>query len=140
MVIEGTKNIANVKVLPSGKYIMSTVTYPNYFSKEEAQTVDLDASTDMDIFGEHIAPALNIKVRFIGEEPSCNVTRQHNIQMRTILPTYGIKVEEIKRITYNGQIISASLVRNYIKNSEKHKIQSIVPQSTFEHIAQMMRT
>lgn len=140
MVIEGTKNIANVKVLPIGKYIMSTVTYPNYFSKEEAQTVDLDASTDMDIFGEHIAPALNIKVRFIGEEPSCNVTRQHNIQMRTILPTYGIKVEEIKRITYNGQIISASLVRNYIKNSEKHKIQSIVPQSTFEHIAQMMRT
>ncbi len=134
MVIEGVKDIVNVTVIPSGKYIMSTLTYPDYFSKEEQQAVNLDASTDMDIFGEYIASSLNISVRFIGEEPHCNVTRQHNNQMRNILPTYGIRVEEIVRVPIKNQVVSASLVRRYIQSNEIDKIQELVPPSTFRYI------
>ncbi|MBQ0757546.1 MAG: hypothetical protein KBT54_10620, partial [Amphritea sp.] len=138
MVLEGTEGIANVKVVRGGKYIMSTVTCPSYFSKEEVKTVDLDASTDMDIFGEYIAPILNISVRFVGEEPMCHITKQHNDQMRNILPTYGVRVEVIKRALYKEKIISASLVRNYIETSEIHKIQDLVPPSTFRYINRMV--
>ena len=134
MVVEGTKDIVNCKIVRGGKYIMSTITYPEYFSKEDEKTLDLNASTDMAIFGEYIAPTLNISVRFIGEEPICDVTRQHNNQMRHILPTYGVRVEETKRILHDGQIISASLVRQYIQTNEIDMIRNLVPPSTFRYI------
>jgi [citrate (pro-3S)-lyase] ligase len=137
MVVEGTKDIVNCKIVRGGKYIMSTITYPEYFSKEE-EMLDFDASTDMDIFGEYIAPTLNISVRFIGEEPKCNVTRHHNNQMRNILPTYGVRVEEIKRILNDGQIISASLVRKYIQTNEIDIVRNLVPPSTFRYITCMV--
>jgi [citrate (pro-3S)-lyase] ligase len=140
MVIEGTKDIDNCKIVRGGKYIMSTITYPEYFSKEEEKILDLNASTDMAIFGEYIAPALNISVRFIGEEPICDVTRQHNNQMRHILPTYGVRVEETKRILNDGQIISASLVRQYIQTNEIDRIRKLVPPSTFRYINCMKDT
>ncbi|BBB26613.1 hypothetical protein [Amphritea japonica] len=140
MVQEGTKDIANVTVVRSGKYIMSTTTCPSYFSREEKQTVELDASTDMDIFGEYIAPILNISVRYVGEEPLCNITNQHNQQMRNILPTYGVRVEVIKRILSKNNIISASLVRNYIQGSAVDRIEDLVPPVTLRHINSIVNT
>ncbi len=134
MVVDGTKDISNVTVLPSGKYMMSNITYPNYFLKDEVVDVCLDAKTDMFIFGEYIAPILNIKIRFVGEELKCNVTREHNQQMRNILPTYGIRVEEIMRKTSNDEIIVASLVREYIKNNNMKDLCNLVPQSTLKYI------
>lgn len=134
LVVEGLKDLTNITILRGGKFIMSTTTYPEYFSKDEIKSTFLDASKDMDIFGKYIAPVLNITMRFVGEEPLCYVTNEHNKQMRNILPTYGVHVEEVTRKMYNGQVISASLVRKFSQNAQIDKIKNIVPLSTFTYL------
>lgn len=134
LVVKGLEDLPNITILRSGKFIMSTTTYPEYFSKNELKNTHLDASTDMDIFGEYIASILNIKMRFVGEEPFCVVTAEHNKQMQNILPTYGIHVEEVKRKMHDSQVISASLVREFLQNGQINKIQNLVPSTTFEYL------
>ena len=72
----------------------------------------MDLSTDLMIFGKQIAPTLSITKRFVGEELTDNITLQYNIQMKKILPEYGVDVIEIPRASVqNGDIISATVVR-----------------------------
>ena len=82
LVREGVKNFSNVEVLPSGKFIISQTTFSGYFSKAELQDVQVDSSEDVEIFGKEIAPTLGITIRFAGEEPTDNVTRQYNETMK----------------------------------------------------------
>ena len=135
LVTEGVKGINNITVVRSGKFIMSSITYPEYFSKAKSETKTIaSAALDLDIFGEYIAPILNISIRFIGSEDDCAITKQHNVQMQNILPTYGIKVEEMKRFKHNSQNISASLVRKYIERGLLEETKEWVPVSTFDVI------
>ena len=90
LVKQGVKHISNVEVLPSGKFIISQQTFSGYFNKAGLQDVAVDSSEDVEIFGREIAPTLGITVRFAGEEPKDNVTRQYNETMKEILPRYEI--------------------------------------------------
>lgn len=92
LVRQGTKHLDNVYVIPSGKMIISTVTFPGYFLKDTPEAVNLDTSMDVSIFGEYIARAFHIKTRFVGEEPFDIVTRNYNESMKRILPQYGIEL------------------------------------------------
>ena len=76
MVQKGTKDLLNVFVVPSGKWVLSYMTMPVYFEKENKQDIKVDAQLDLEIFGRYIAPALGITKRFVGEEPYDSVTRQ----------------------------------------------------------------
>lgn len=135
MVKEGTENISNVSVIPSGKYIISTDTMPGYFEKEMNPNLILDASNDILTFAKYIAPFFNIAVRFIGEEPLDKVTAQYNMAMKYILPQYGIKVDEIQRVTLDdGMIISASEVRKAIKNKDYGLLKKLLPESSYLYI------
>lgn len=58
-----------IVVLSSGKFIISKYTFPEYFEKGTKQDVVIDAHKDIDIFANWIAPSLNIKKRFVGQEP-----------------------------------------------------------------------
>lgn len=78
MVKNGTKNLDNILILPSGEFILSYKTLPSYFEKEEQKEAKISASLDIEIFARYIAPALNIKYRFAGEEPIDKVTKQYN--------------------------------------------------------------
>jgi [citrate (pro-3S)-lyase] ligase len=69
----GTSDLKNVTVLPSGKYIISKETFPIYFEKSVMQDMTIDPTGDIELFGQHIAPALNINIRFAGEEPALPV-------------------------------------------------------------------
>jgi [citrate (pro-3S)-lyase] ligase len=64
----------------------------------------IDPTQDVRLFAEEIAPVLNITVRFAGEEPLDNVTRQYNEAMRRILPEYRIGFEEIERKEADGAL------------------------------------
>ena len=97
LVRQGVKNFSNVEVLPSGKFIISQQTFSGYFNKASLQDVAVDSSEDVEIFGKEIAPTLGITVRFVGEEPTDNVTRQYNETMKEILPRYGVEFCEIPR-------------------------------------------
>ncbi|MGF7143653.1 cytidyltransferase-like protein [Anaerotaenia torta] len=137
LVKEGTKDIPNVIVVPSGKLIISALTFPGYFVKDNPGEVKIDTSTDIEIFSKYIAPALNIKIRFVGEEPFDIVTRQYNESMKSILPQYDIEFSEIPRHTVNENVVvSASLVRKYLKEKEFDKIKDLVPETTYQYLAE----
>ena len=130
MVQEGSRHLPNVSVLPSGRFMMSAATCPAYFTKEDRPDVEIDASVDLGLFAEHVAPRLGITVRFVGREPNCPITRQHNAQMRTILPPLGIRVEEIPRLEIAGVPVSASVVRRAIRAGDVATARRLVPPTT----------
>ncbi len=134
LVRKGTAHLDNVHIVQSGNFVISTVTFPEYFNKESVKNIDLDASHDLTTFCEFIAPAINITKRFIGMEPNCQVTNQYNSQIKQVLPKYGISVDEIPRKQIDGNIISASLVRKHLKNKDFQSIEKFVPKSTFEFL------
>ena len=94
---------------------------------------------DLVIFGSSIAPALNIKRRFVGEEPYCNIARQYNETMKQFLPVMGIKVVEIPRLSQDNVAISASLVRQHLQNGQWEQVRKLVPHSTHDYLREHFR-
>lgn len=131
----GTAHIANrVSVVPSGKYIISSFTFPEYFSKNELQGEVIDTSYDVLIFGSVVAPLLGISCRFIGEEPYCKVTNQYNLTMKAILPKIGVEVIENPRMEIDGVAVSASLVRKLAQERKFGELEKLVPKTTFDFL------
>lgn len=134
LVRQGVKNFQNVEVLPSGKFIISQQTFSGYFNKAELQDVQVDSSKDVEIFAKEIAPTLGITIRFAGEEPKDNVTRQYNETMKRILPRYGVEFCEIPRREISDEPISASSVREALKRGDFDKIKNLVPTTTLLYL------
>lgn len=134
LVKKGTSHLPNVEVLPSGKFIISAYTFPGYFLKDGNKEIEVDVSMDVKIFGRYIAPALNLSVRFVGEEPNDFVTRKYNEEMKEVLPDYGVQLEIIKRKERNEKVISASLVRQLLKEKNFAQIKELVPLTTYEYL------
>jgi len=130
MVNEGVKDLENVKVILAGKYVISSITFPDYFNKEKTFNPAMDVSFDFEVFTNYIAPVLKLTSRFIGNEPYCKTTRtQHEIMKKT-LPPKGISVIEIERLENEYGPISATKVRQLIKNKEFEKLASFLPSTT----------
>ena len=64
------KDIPNVMVVPSSKYIISSLTFPTYFLKSETSALKEYASIDALIFKNYFMKELNIKYRYVGSEDS----------------------------------------------------------------------
>jgi [citrate (pro-3S)-lyase] ligase len=135
LIQEGTSDLPNVTVLPSGKFIISALTFDDYFGKESKQeNQTIDTSMDVTIFAKEIAPTLGITVRFAGEEPLDNVTRQYNESMARILPQHNIDFEVIPRKEADGEVISASRVRKLLEIQDFEGIAKIVPKTTLKFL------
>jgi [citrate (pro-3S)-lyase] ligase len=134
LVKDGTADFQNVVILPSGGYIISTLTFVDYFNKSELQDRVIDPALDVELFAREIAPVLNITVRFAGEEPFDNLTRQYNETMKRILPNYGIEFVEIPRKKVAGEAISASRVRRLLEDKDYKEIAKLVPQTTLAYL------
>ena len=139
LVIRCTSDIEDrVVIVPSGKFVISALTFSEYFNKRELQEKEIDPSMDVTVFAREIAPCMNITKRFAGEEPNDSVTRQYNETMARILPEYGIEFIEIPRTKINGSIVSASKVRELLEKKEIEKIKPLVPQATYEYCLKKM--
>lgn len=68
LVRQGVQDLPNVSVVGSGKFIISSLTFQSYFNKAALQDRTIDCSDDVTLFVNEIAPAANIKTRFVGEE------------------------------------------------------------------------
>ena len=130
MVVAGTKDLENVTVVPSGNFILSQTTFPEYFIKIADEDIVHNVEYDITLFAEQIAPRLNITYRFVGEEPEDNVTNEYNEAMKRILPEHGISIVEIPRVKTDGKLISASSVREKLIKGEMADIDRFIPQST----------
>ena len=133
LVQEGVAAYDNVVVLPGGEYIVSAATFPGYFTRGD-ETVTAQTRLDATIFAQHIAPAMGITCRYLGEEPYCLVTNAYNQALLAILPTYNVKVCQMPRITVNGSGVSASQVRELIRQSRWGEISALVPPSTYRYL------
>lgn len=134
LVKKGVAHLKNVKVIPSGKFIISSLTFSEYFDKANLAGTTIDTSLDVETFAQQIAPCLDITVRFVGEEPLDPITNQYNKSMKEILPKYGIQLKEIARKESGDSVISASRVRKYIEEKNWNEIKKIVPNTTYDFL------
>jgi [citrate (pro-3S)-lyase] ligase len=129
-----TDDLENVFVLPGGSFIISSITFKEYFNQKSLNTMSVNPSNDVRMFGGVIAPHLFIKTRFAGEEPLDPVTRAYNRQMEAILPQYGVGFVEIPRKETDAGVISASRVRELLKTRDFEEIAKLVPPATLSYL------
>lgn len=128
----GLKEYKNVIVCNGGDYIVSNSTFPSYFLKDEKIVNDSYSKLDATIFAKYIAKTLNIKTRFLGEEPIDTVTKNYNDNLQKILGENFINVEIIPRKKLAGDVISASYLRRALENKDYESVKKLAPQTTIE--------
>ena len=134
MVQLGTNDIPNVTVLPTGPYLVSSATFPTYFLKEREKAREVQCLLDVKIFLNYYVPKFSINYRFVGEEPLSPMTKEYNNTLKSELEKEGVKVFEIPRFQLNGDVISASRVRELLDNHDIQGVKSLVPSTTFEYL------
>lgn len=132
MVQEGCRDLPNVYILPSGKFMISALTFPEYFTKDENSDISINPTADVRMFAEHIAPAFHITKRFAGTEPTDKITAQYNETMSHILHNYGIEFVEIERLKNKNGFISATTVREYIEKCDYDSLRQLLPNTTIK--------
>lgn len=132
MIREGVRDLENVMVVPSGPFILSQTTFPEYFLKASDEDLAENVENDITLFAEKIAPHLSITYRFVGEEPEDLVTNEYNLAMKRILPKKGIQLVEIPRKKHNDSYISASAVRRCLGAYDMDGLKRLVPESTMQ--------
>jgi [citrate (pro-3S)-lyase] ligase len=132
LIQEGTAHLPNVIVHSGEHYIISAATFPSYFLKDQSSATAIHCQLDLALFGSQIAPALGIKKRYVGQEPYCQVTKLYNETMKHILPAHGIEVIEIQRLSNQAGWISASTVREHLRQNDLSGLDDLVPASTLK--------
>lgn len=133
LVAAGTADMEKIILHDSGPYIISAATFPGYFLKDSDEISLAHARLDLAVFGR-IAEALNIGVRFVGEEPFSHVTGLYNRAMTEELPRLGVECRVIPRLEKDGRAVSASMVRQAVHDGELEKIHPWVPESTWAYL------
>ncbi len=139
LVREGTRDLANVRVCPTGDYMISQATFPTYFIKDKARAPRMQLALDLAVFAGVFARELAITRRFVGTEPNCAVTASYNAAMHDYLPPRGIEVTELPRIEQNGEPISASRVRALLLAGDYEGLRPLVPDTTYEYLIHKWR-
>ena len=129
--MEGTAHLKNIIYHDPGPYIISSATFPSYFLKDSETVIETQAQLDVQIF-IRIANALHISSRYVGEEPTSQVTGIYNQIMAAMLPEAGISCNIIPRKEIDGKPISASTVHMAIKTGDNTRLRSLLPLSTWE--------
>lgn len=132
LVQAGTAHLKNVVLHDSGPYIISNATFPSYFLKDDAAVIQGHAKLDLAIFAR-IARALGVTVRFVGEEPTSQVTGLYNEIMAAQLPENGIDCVILPRKEALGKAISASTVRAALQAGDWQTLSQLVPQTTLDY-------
>ncbi len=140
LIKESTKHLKNVTMIPGGDYTVSGKTFPSYFLKgtEVTEIIENQAELDVIVFRDYVAPALGIVRRYVGEEKACITTAAYNRAMKRLLPPAGIEVIEIERCKASQEddckCISASIVRDAIRQGTLDNIKDYLPQPTWDFL------
>lgn len=138
MVAAGTADLKNVTVCDGSEYAISNTTFPTYFLKRLSDATDTQILLDLDLFRRHIAPALGAEVRFVGTEPTDELTRRYNELMMESLGKDH--VVEIPRLENGGVAVSASRVRRAMESNSLKEAAQLVPPTTLPYIIAHLAT
>ena len=130
-------DLPQVKVLPSGPYMVSLASFPSYFTKEAAR-VRVHAELDLALFVKQ-AEALGVTSRFAGEEPLCPATAEYNRVMARVLPAAGIACRVIPRLFRASAVVSASAVRRLLAAQKTAEAQALLPEASRSLFAAALR-
>lgn len=136
MVEQGVAHLENVTVIDGSEYAISQTTFPTYFLKRLDDAADTQMLLDLDLFRRHIAPALGTTVRFVGTEPTDQLTRRYNQLMHEVLAD----VRETVRLEKEGNAVSASRVRKAMEQGDMSTIRQLVPPTTLPYIIARLAT
>ena len=136
MVKQGVADIENVSVIDGSDYAISRATFPTYFLKRLDDAADTQMLLDLDLFRRHISPALGATVRFVGTEPTDQLTRRYNQLMHEALKD----VRETDRLEKDGNAVSASRVRKAMEEGDMNTIRQLVPPTTLPYIIAHLAT
>jgi len=93
----------------------------------------IQARVDATLFKEKIAPVLGITKRFVGEEPYSKVTEVYNQAMKGVFAG-EIELRVFSRLTIEGEIVSATKVRQALKENNQVLLKQLLPQSSYEYL------
>ena len=134
LVKAGTAHLENVKVYPTGEYLISSATFPKYFLKDQETAQREHYLLDLAVFTQRFVPHFGITHRFAGTEPTCAVTGGYNRAMAEILPQHQVEFVEIPRRQAQDAAISASTVRREMGNGNLEALKQLVPETTYQLI------
>lgn len=136
MVEQGVAHLENVTVIDGSEYAISQATFPTYFLKRLDDAADTQMLLDLDLYRRHIAPTLGATVRFVGTEPTDQLTRRYNQLMHEALKD----VRETARLEKDGYAVSASRVRKAMEQGDMSTIRQLVPPTTLPYIIAHLAT
>ena len=126
--------ISNVVIHETDSYLISSATFPSYFLKDSDQAIREQAELDLQIF-KRLAERLEISSRYAGQEPFSHVTACYNQLMAEKLPQAGIRFREIPRLEAAGRVVSASAVRQAIREGRLGEVRDFLPQGVYSYFA-----
>ena len=151
MICRGVATVkgGDVDVVEGSPYTISAATFPTYFLKDLSEAAEQQMLLDLDIFRNHIAPALGATVRFVGSEPYDALTARYNELMME-----NLVVVEISRLKIPGQArndekgarndervarndedaISASSVRKALAEGDYRTAAAMTPETTHPYL------
>jgi len=124
-------HLENVIVLPTLSYLVSKITFPKYFLREDQLIEDEQTLVDVLVYKEYYTKIFNITIRYLGEEPFSFNTNKYNEVLKKYL---GTQIKIIKRKSIDSLIVSASFIRKLIKENKLEEIKKFVPQATYEYL------
>ncbi len=133
-----TAHIPNITIIPGGDYVVSGKTFPSYFLKgtDATEIIKTQAELDVAIFRDYIVPTLGINKRYVGEEVYCPTTAAYNRAMKKLLVPAGVNVIEVerKKDAKACNFISASRIREAIKENRLESVKDCLPSATWEYL------
>ena len=122
--------LPHVSVAGTGRYLISSATFPDYFLKDKNQTGEVWADIDIAVF-LRLAKRLGISRRFVGSEPFCPVTNAYNRAMAQAFPAHGLALVELPRLELDGCAVSATAVRKLVRAGRWDEIKPLVPEAAY---------
>ncbi len=122
----GVSHLNHVIVLPSSPYLVSNLTFPSYFFKEDSEKNEEYAYLDALIFKKYFMPILHIKHRYIGTETHPIMTT-YNKNLKLVLES---DITEIDRMCIHNEQVSASKVRQLMQSNQISEALHYVPEKT----------
>ena len=137
LVKEGTADLPNVTVLPTGPYLISAATFPTYFLKDRDQAEAIHCALDVEIFKTYFVPRFGITHRYVGTEPGSLLTNSYNQVLKQTLG--DTKLVEVPRLCCDGKAISASTVRSLLDPFDEEALRKLVPPTTLSYLRSFPR-
>ncbi len=134
LVKKGAEKYPNVLVLPSGPVLIGRNSFPKDWSTEEKGRAHLYALLDAQLFFQELAPKLNIKTRFVGDEPRDELSEMHLNALRQESRTAKIPLKVAERKRLGDKYISSSMVREALFQGAWETVKQAVPTFVYEYL------